>query len=46
MAFARDVSDRIVFMEGGYIVEEGTADQVVNHPKQKRTREFLSNYSQ
>lgn len=44
IAFARDVSDRIIFMEGGYIVEQGDARQMVNDPVQLRTREFLSNY--
>lgn len=41
MTFARDVADRIIFMEGGYIVEQGDAKQVVNDPKQQRTKEFL-----
>lgn len=41
MEFAREVSDRIVFMDRGVIAEEGTPDQLFNHPKQKRTREFL-----
>ena len=45
ISFARDVSDRIVFMEGGYIVEEGPAEQIVNDPHEKRTREFLANYA-
>lgn len=42
MGFAKEVSDRVVFMEGGIILEEGTPDQIFNHPKQERTREFLS----
>jgi polar amino acid transport system ATP-binding protein len=42
MAFARDVADRVVFMDEGRIVEEGPADQVINHPVQERTRAFLS----
>ena len=42
MGFAREVADRVVFMEGGYIVEQGTADEVINHPKEKRTIDFLS----
>ena len=45
MAFARDVANGIVFMEGGYIVERGPADQMVNHPKHKRTQEFLASMS-
>ena len=39
--FARDVADRVVFMDGGEVVEEGPPDQVINHPKQERTRQFL-----
>ena len=42
MGFAREVASRVIFMEGGYIVEEGTPDEVINHPKQKRTIDFLS----
>ena len=42
MAFARTVSDRVVFMDGGRIVEEGPAEQVIDHPREQRTREFLS----
>lgn len=44
MQFARDVADRIVFMDGGVIVEEGPADQVVNNPQHQRTKEFLTRY--
>ena len=42
MGFAREVASRVIFMEGGYIVEEGTPDEVINHPKQQRTIDFLS----
>ena len=42
MQFARDVADRVVFMDGGRIVEEGLAEQVIDHPREQRTREFLS----
>ena len=42
IGFAREVASRVIFMEGGYIVEEGTPDEVINHPKQKRTIDFLS----
>ncbi len=42
MSFAHDVADRVIFMDGGYIVEEGTPEQIFKHPKQKRTQEFLS----
>ena len=41
MGFARDVADRVVFMDGGLIVEEGTPDEVFDHPKSERTRDFL-----
>ncbi len=41
MAFARDVADRVVFMDGGTILEEGPADQVIGNPREPRTREFL-----
>ena len=46
MAFARDVADQIIFMDDGYIVEQGDAKQVINHPKEERTRQCLSRYSQ
>ena len=42
IGFAREVASRVIFMEGGSIVEEGTPDEVINHPKQKRTIDFLS----
>ena len=42
MSFARDVADRVVFMDGGVIVEQGPAAQVINAPREMRTREFLS----
>jgi polar amino acid transport system ATP-binding protein len=42
MGFAREVGDRIVFMDGGFIVEEGDPNEVFNHPKHQRTQEFLS----
>ncbi len=41
MDFAREVSDRVVFMDEGVIVEEGSPEQIFNHPVQERTREFL-----
>ena len=44
MSFARDVADHIIFMDGGYIVEEGPAEQVINSPQQERTKLFLANY--
>ena len=42
IGLAREVASRVIFMEGGYIVEEGTPDEVINHPKQPRTIDFLS----
>jgi len=44
MSFARDVADRIVFMDGGVVVEEGPAKDVIEHPRHERTRAFLSKY--
>ena len=44
MSFARDVSDHIIFMDGGVIVEQGTPDEVINNPKQERTQLFLSRF--
>ena len=46
MIFARDVADRIVFMDGGVIVEEGPATEVINNPKEERTQRFLNKYQQ
>ena len=42
MGFAREVADRIIFMDGGYIVEEGTPEEVLGHPKEERTINFLN----
>ena len=42
MGFARDVADRVIFMDGGYIVEEGTPDEIFTAPKNPRTQAFLS----
>ena len=42
MGFAREVSDRVIFMDGGYIVEEGTPEEIFKNAKQERTRQFLS----
>ncbi|MGI5070807.1 amino acid ABC transporter ATP-binding protein [Treponema pectinovorum] len=41
MGFAREVADRVLFMDGGYIVEQGTAEQVLKNPKEERTKSFL-----
>ena len=45
MAFARDVADQVIFMDGGVIVEQGDPAQVIDHPKDQRTRQFLSRYA-
>ena len=42
MGFAREVADRVVFMDGGLIIEEGTPEQVLKNPQQERTRSFLN----
>ncbi|WP_027108266.1 amino acid ABC transporter ATP-binding protein [Lacticigenium naphthae] len=41
MGFAKEVADRVIFMDEGYIVEEGTPEQVFNNPQNKRTKDFL-----
>ncbi len=46
MAFARDVADQVIFMDEGVIVEQGDARQVIDHPTQERTKQFLARYSQ
>ncbi|MEF9875590.1 MAG: amino acid ABC transporter ATP-binding protein, partial [Gordonibacter sp.] len=46
MNFARDVADRIVFMDGGVIVEEGAAADLINHPQHRRTQAFLAKYEE
>nr|WP_300169628.1 amino acid ABC transporter ATP-binding protein [uncultured Flavonifractor sp.] len=46
MAFARDVADQVIFMDGGVIVEQGPARQVIECPREERTRQFLSRYSE
>ena len=45
MKFARDVADRVIFMDGGVVVEQGTPAEVFDHPKSERTREFLGHIS-
>lgn len=44
MAFARDVSSRVIFMDGGVILEDAAPEEIFNNPRQPRTREFLSRY--
>jgi polar amino acid transport system ATP-binding protein len=45
MAFARDVADQVIFMDEGLIVEQGDAVQVIEHPREERTKQFLSRYT-
>ena len=44
MSFAKEVGDRIIFMEGGVVVEEGTSQEIFTNPKEERTREFLKKF--
>nr|WP_325301602.1 amino acid ABC transporter ATP-binding protein [uncultured Dysosmobacter sp.] len=46
MAFARDVADKLIFMDGGVIVEQGDPHQVIDHPREERTRQFLARYAE
>ena len=46
MSFARDVADRVIFMDGGVIVEQGDPKEVISNPKEERTRQFLSRFAQ
>ena len=45
MDFARDVADQVIFMDGGIIVEQGDPREVIDHPKEERTKQFLSRYA-
>ncbi|MGX6444393.1 amino acid ABC transporter ATP-binding protein [Neobacillus sp. K501] len=42
MKFAKDVADRVIFMDGGVVVEEGSPEEIFNHPKEERTKRFLA----
>ena len=44
MQFAKDVSDRVIFMDQGVIAEQGTPQQIFEDPQQERTKQFLSRY--
>ena len=46
MAFARDVADHVIFMDEGVIVEQGDPKEVINNPKEERTRHFLARYAE
>lgn len=41
MGFAKEVGDRVLFMDGGYIIEEGKPEELFNNPKHERTKSFL-----
>ena len=45
MSFARDVADRVIFMDGGIIVEEGDPKEIIGNPKEERTKQFLARFS-
>ena len=45
MGFARDVADRVIFMDGGYIIEEGAPHDVISNPREERTKQFLARFS-
>ena len=42
MGFAREVADRVIFMDGGYIVEENTPQEIFGHPQNESTKDFLN----
>ena len=44
MQFASEISDRVIFMDGGYVIENGTPDEVFNNSRNERTRQFLERY--
>ncbi len=46
MAFARDVSDKVIFMDGGVIVEQGRPEDVINNPQNERTKHFLNRFKE
>ena len=46
MSFARNVANRVIFMEGGYVIEDGTPEEIFEHPKEQRTREFLQGFKE
>ena len=46
MAFARDVADQVIFMDGGVVVEQGDSREIINHPKEERTKQVLSRFTE
>ena len=45
MAFAKDVSNHVIFMDDGYILEQGTPEQIFENPREERTKQFLGHYN-
>ena len=45
MAFARDVADKVIFMDNGVVVEQGNPKDVIDNPKEERTKQFLARYT-
>ena len=45
MSFARDVSDHVIFMDGGVIIEQGKPNAIINNPAHERTIQFLSRFN-
>ena len=45
MSFAKEVSDKVIFMDDGYILEQGTPEEVFDSPKEERTKQFLGGYN-
>ena len=46
MSFARDISDQVIFMDGGVIVEQGSPEEVFGNPQNPRTKQFLRRYEE
>ena len=46
MGFAKEVADRVIFMDGGFIVEQGDPKQVIDHPQEERTKQFLARFAE
>ncbi|MDK6276013.1 glutamine ABC transporter ATP-binding protein GlnQ, partial [Pseudoglutamicibacter cumminsii] len=44
MSFVSQVADKVLFLDKGHIIEMGTPDEIMNHPKEERTKEFLQRY--
>ena len=44
MSFVSQVADKVLFLDKGHIIEVGTPDEMINHPKEERTKEFFASY--